>query len=177
MVATHTYRIFVGGVQQNARRRIHQVKNGAKVDRKAFLPLTDEDLARHVAAGNRHLVDVLVSVCFVAGFDTQCFFANVVHWFFESCAATAGLHDRRGSALATVAAHHVDGIGFVQVEVGIVNVRHCAGLNEGNRDIFGTADIQAHIVEFVVELELEGQVLFGITVVVDMDFVQRVRIH
>ena len=175
VLATLADRVLVGRIQQYGSRCVDEVKNRTQVDDKAFLALAHEHLALVLArraAGNGDRVDVLARI---GGVVRNRLDANVVDRFLESCAAT-GFDDGRNSAFAAVTAHDVDRVGFVDVQIAVVQVFHGTGLNQGNRHV-GRPNWQGGGFEQILETELEGDVFHAIAIVVHVDFIQRVGIH
>ena len=179
MLATHARSVLVGWVEQERRRRIHQVKHGTQIDGKAFLALPNEYLAHILArraARNLDAVHVQLGIGLVGNRVAQCFGANIVHRLFERLGGAIALGDGGDGTLAPIAAHDVDRIGFVEVQVRVDQLAYGAGLDQRNGDL-GGADVECDVVEFVIETELEGNVFFGVTIVVQVDFVQGIGVH
>ena len=170
MVATHALCVLQIGVEQYGGRRVNQIKNATQVDGEALLALAHEHLDRHAAALHGHAVDVFVGIRLVLGRGTQRFLTDVVHRFGQR-----SRHQLR-AAFAAIAAHHGQAVAFVEVQVGIVDVGHLAGLDQRDRHR-GIADGQWNGLEGVLEAELESDVFLGVAVVVHMDLIQRVGVH
>ncbi len=125
-------------------------------------------------------MDVLGGVGRVGGRIAQRLGADVVDRLLER-GLSVGLGDRLARALAAVAAHQRQRVGFEEVQVRIVEVAATAPrLDQRDRHVGwrgAAADRQRDVVELVAEAELEGQVFLGVAVVVDVDLVQRVRVQ
>ena len=114
----------------------------------------------------------------VAGVVGQGLGADVVDRLDEARAARR--RDRPAPALAAVAMDHVQRVALALVDRGVARRRDRAALPQRDRDILA-ADLQrdalAPVGEPGVEVELEGHVLDGIAIVVDVDLVDRVVVE
>jgi len=157
--------------------RVDQVEDGAQVDRERILALSHEEAAGLAAAGDVDRVDVLGGVTGVVGNRLH---ADVVHRLVEGGAAAGGVGQRATCTLATVAALHLDREGLGELQAGVLDVGHLAGLDQRDVDRLVT-DRQIHACAIagqrVLEAELEADVLDRVAVVVHVDLVHRVRVH
>ncbi len=161
------------------RDEVHQVEHRAQVDREAFLALPDEHATRHVAARDVHRVDERARVGLVVGHAAEGLGADEVIGLAEHRAAIAAGH-LRDIAEATVAAGHPHLVALAEIQVGVVGRAHAADVLQRHRNIgAGDVELEAAVVvgQPVVEAELEGEVFFRVTVVVDVDLVQRRRVQ
>ena len=143
ILTPHPYSVFVGGIQQEGGRRVDQVKHRAQVDRKAFLALAYKHLALVFASGatgNGNGVDVLAGIRGVSGGIAQRLHADVVNRLLKGRTAT-GFGDGGNRAFAAFTAHDVDRIGFVDVQIGVIQGADCTRLNQRNRHA-GGANLQ-----------------------------------
>ena len=124
------------------------------------------------AAWNGDGVNVLGSVASVV---RNGFRADVIDRFFKN-GVTTGLGHGRYRAFSTVTTHQVDAVGFVDVEVGVVEVADLADLYQRNRHV-GIANRQGNGFEVVFKAELERHGFLAAAGVVDVDFIQRVGVH
>ena len=175
VVATHARSIFVGWVKQKRGWRIDQVKNRSQIDGKTLLSLANKHLALVFAcwtAGNGHGVNVLPCVGGVIGDGLG---SDVVHRLFKSAAA-GGFYHRAARTFAPLAAHYVDAVGFVDIQVGVVEGADGSGLHQRNRHT-GCADLKRNRLQVVLKAKLKSNVFLGVTIVVDVNFVQRIGVH
>ena len=162
-----------GRIGDDRQRCVHAVEDGAQVDGKRVLALADKDLGRHRAAGQGDAVDVLSGIGRVVGNGLG---ADVVDRLVETGGPAAGVGGARLGAGASVATHHVERVAFTDIQVGVLDAADHAGLHKGQGHGLAV-DVAAGALQIVLETELEGEVFFGIADVVDMDLVQRVRVH
>src|SRR5476649_2383776 len=80
--------------------------------------------------------------------------ADIVNRLLEGCGATNGLGQRCGRAPAPVTSHDSDGVGFVHVQVGVVQAADRADLDQRDRDA-GPTNRQRNGFEGILEAELE----------------------
>ena len=176
MVAAIAGKVDIGGIKQRSWWRVDQIEHHAEVDGKTFLALTDEDLALVLAcraAGNGDGVDVTRGIGRVVGNRLA---ADVVNRLFESVAAAGGLAKVQAVVAATRAAHDLDLVAFVDVQRRVIGRADDTRLNQRNRHL-GAADWQSYALERVLETELESDVFDRVAGVVEVNLIQRVRVH
>jgi hypothetical protein len=160
-------------IGDHGQRRVDQVEDGAQVDRKGLLALADEQLGRHRAARNADVVDVLGGIARIVGNRLG---ADVVDRLVEGGTAADCVGDGGTLAGAAVAADDVDRVLLIDIQRCRVRGSDLAGLDQGDGHTLATHR-QRERLEVVLEAELERQVFLGVAIVVDVDLVQRVRVH
>ena len=174
------------GVRRTRRIQIDQIENLTEVDEERILTLADKHLARS-ASGNTDAGDVVIGVSGVVG---NRFRPDVVIGLGEGGASRRRIGRLGCRPAAAVAAHECYLVGLGQVlapRIGIDRGADRPDQGQRNRNALAT-NRQGRILVRVGEAKLEGQVFLAITVVVsrvgdavwrvvDMDFVQGVRIE
>src|SRR5262249_2403029 len=152
----------------------------AEVHREALAALAGEHAAIGIAAGNTHVIDVRPGVVLVGRRRTERLGADVVARLHEAMVPGRGvrqalpeLNGRLPRVLVVkVAAADVHGVRLPDVQRVDVAGRDHADVVERHRDVL-PAGGNAQSGEIVPEPEPEGDVLPGVTVVVDVDVVGR----
>jgi len=154
--------------------QVDQIEGFRQVHHEAFATLTREHPAI-ATARNRDVVDVLVGVLRVV---RDRLVADAIGGLAERAAVRRGVAQERARIATPRAADHRHLIGFDRVQIGVVaGVRSDrADVDEGNRDA-ASARVDGEVSIRGLEPELEGDVLLGVAVVVDVDLVESVRVH
>ena len=113
---------------------VHEVEHAAEIHRKAFLALTDEHAARHVAARNVDRVLERVGVRLVRRDAAEGLGADEVIRLAEHGAAV-GPGNCCCRAVATIAANQRELIAFLEIERRRVGGGHDAHVLERHRDL------------------------------------------
>ena len=158
------------------RHKVDEIEDRPKVDREGFLALARENPTCGRTTWDIHVVDELVGIGRVVcdGLVT-----GVVERLDEGRSAAAGIGHRGARARGSAVGDKGDRILLVFAKVGVERLRDRPDGPERNRkhlaaDGHGLASVG---LERVGEFELEGQMLLGITSIVDVDLVDRVRVH
>ena len=152
---------------------VYQIKGFAEIDDEPVHALPHEHLARRVAAGDRDGVDETVGIVGVVG---DGFSADVVQRLGEGGAAVAGVDNGLRLPVAPVTAHERERIALYHVLSAHVRCRDGPDIRQRHRDRLA-ARLDRESLALVGEAELEREVFDAVTIVVDVDLIQRVRIH
>ena len=102
-------------------------------------------------------------------------FANIVDRLVEFLFAIGLVGDTTSVARTPVIAHHVDGVGFTHIELGVIDGTDGARIDDRDLHLFST-DAHGEFLVCIFKPELEGNILFGVAIIVDMDLVQGIFI-
>ena len=154
---------------------VNQVEDFTQVHRKRLLALPDKYPTVGSAAGNGDVKHVLAGV---AGVITKGLCTDVIQGFVKDFGTGVHVGGCLHGTGATIPGNDIHCVGLSQLNVGPVTC--IANVFEGHRYhplVAIRPDRQLNVVQVVFQLETERQVLNGIAVVVDVNFIDGVVIQ